>query len=221
MNNNKPVDPVVAHYFRQVHENSREMLKLVFQETGLPEFPTNASQLRPVPVFEEKEKLSLLGLVNRRIPTTIYWPDVRDYEYVPAYYKRYRDQNRRPYNKIIVNPGNYCYSRFFAAKELMHCSLDEENYPVTNTFELVNNLVVELAAAPGNIMSCAPQTLVDQSAWMAAALYTMPEGWLPLLSQLHKDMCAANMNDDHSYRYIAELIRVPEVFLRHRLKDYK
>ena len=215
--NNKPVDPVVEHYFRLIEENSREMLKLVFQATGLPEFPTNASQLRPVPVYEEHENLSLLKLVNKRIPTTIVWPDVREYEYVPASYKRYRDADKKPYNRIIINSENLCYSRFFAAKELMHCSLDDDRFPVTNTFELVNSLVVELAASPGNMMSCAPQTIIDQIAWMGATYYTMPRGWLPLLNQLHRDMCASGLTDDLSYRYIAQLIRVPEVFLRHRL----
>lgn len=216
MSNTTTVNAIAVHYAKVVQENTREMLRLVLDQVGLPLHPTSVAELRPVPVFEN-EASSLLQLVNKRIPTTILWPQVPADEFLPAYYKRYRDVNRKPYNKIVVASDNYCVSRFFAAKELMHCSIDDDQYPVTDSFPLLNNLITELAAGPGNFLACAPQTMVDQVAWIGAASFTMPDTWLPILRRLHQDMCQGGMADDLAYRYVAQLIRVPQTILKQRL----
>jgi len=216
MSKTTTVDPIATHYFNVVRENAREMLGLVLARVGLPLVPTSVAELRPIPVFED-EASSLLQLVNQRIPTRMLWPQVPADEFVPAYFKRYRDANRKPYNEIVVTSDNYCHARFFAAKELMHCSIDDDQYPVTNSLPLLNNLLTELAAGPSNFLACAPQTMVDQVAWIGAASFTMPDTWLPLLKQLHQDMCRSGMPDELAYRYVAQLIRVPQVILKHRL----
>ena len=203
---------------RLMRDTSLNMLKQVLPENGLVEDPTNAEELKPVPVYEEGT-FSLFTCVNSWCPTTIEWPAIPSYTYVPAYYKQYRDAEGNAFNRIVVMADNYCYARFFAAKELMHCLLDDDHISATNSFELVNLLIDELAAGKSTLSST-PQTIVDEIAWMGAAWYLIPDGWIPLLKQMHNAICKAEPNSaQQAYFHLAHLIRVPELVLRFRMNN--
>lgn len=219
MDDNKKALEIQQHYVRLITDTSLNVLNKVLPKNDLAAMPTKAEQLRPVPVYEE-DAYSLFTVVNERCPTTIEWPAIPSYTYVPAYYKRYRDADKKPYNKIVVMAENYCHARFFAAKELMHCFLDDDHISATNSFDLVNSLIDELAAG-NNAMSFTPQTVVDEAAWFGAALYLIPNGWIPLLKKMHATICEAAPNSaQQAFFHIAHEIRVPEVVLRARMKSH-
>lgn len=213
-NNNEPLD---IFYIRLIKNVAWTLLKRVREENNIAENPTSGDQIRPIPVYEEGE-FSLLSCVNIDMPTTILWPAVPPDIYVPAYYKRYRGPDKSPRNEVVVIADNYCHARFFAAKELMHCMIDDDGHSATNTITAANQLIAELCTANSKL-SCAPQTLVDEIAWIGALHYTIPDGWLPLLRKMVADLQNAGPDfAPHAHLHVATLIRVPELFLRYRLQ---
>ena len=211
-NNN---DEIERHYARWIQDTVTNIFNIVSEKTGLPKNPTQGSEIRPIPVYED-ETSSLLKCVNERIPTTILWPGVPDDKYVPAYFKRFKDGKIRR-NEVVVIAENYCHARFFAAKELMHSLMDDDGRVATNSAVLANQLIDELSAGNANI-DIKPQTLVDQMAYVGALYYMVPDGWIPLLRRMVETLGAAGPGfSEHAYRNVATMIRVPEVFLRIRL----
>lgn len=216
---NNEINNLRAFYARLVRETSRNALRSVLEANQLPEHPTSASEIRPVPVFEEDAPSNLLNIVAHRTPTTILWPDVQADTYVPAYYKQFKPNGQEARNEIVVVAENYCQARFFAAKELMHGLIEDDNYPATNTFQLVNELIDELAAGQPAV-TFAPQTIVDEVAWLGAAHYLIPNGWIPLLKKMVHDVIEqVPASTQHAYLHVARHIRVPEVVLRIVLKQ--
>lgn len=208
-------------YLRLVRNEARSALHRVLKQNGLPVYATDGSQIQPVPVYE-KSGADLLSLVSSKSPTEIFWPQTQADTYLPAYFKRYSSNDGEAYNQVVVISENYCQARFFAAKELMHGLIQDTDthleYPPSNTIGLVNQLIDELASGQ-NGMSCNPQTIVDEVAWIGAALYLIPNGWIPLLKQMVEDITKiAPESAAHAYMHVARTIRVPEVVLRIVLK---
>lgn len=219
--NNNGNDQIEQHYVKVILETARNTFNIVRQNTGLPEHPKKGDEISPVPVYESDAAYSLLTCVSGRVKTEILWPAVPADVYVPAYYKRYRDENRVPRNEVIVIAENYCHARFFAAKELMHCMLDDDNYPATNSIQSAKELIDELSAA-NNRISCTPQTMVDEIAWLGAMHYLIPESWIPLLKQMVQALVDAGpATAQQAHLHVARHIRVPELLLKLRLKQAK
>ncbi|RYD94255.1 MAG: hypothetical protein EOP50_09800 [Sphingobacteriales bacterium] len=214
-----PTTPdIKAFYLKQITEAARLRLAAVCKANGIPEVPTSASQLTLIPVYEDGFKETLLTLANKLMPTEIIWPQVNQ-TYVQAYFKRYRKPGaRRPSNQVVIGTSNYCWARLFAAKELMHCLMDDDDYPASNTVELVNELIESLSVA-GVIFQdgCTPQTIVDEMAWAGAYKYLIPPDWMPLLLQLQTDLAQVSTTPS---LHIAQLLRVPDVVVSHVLRHH-
>lgn len=214
-NNNETRD----FYSRLMRETARLVLNDVLESNNLPKHPTSAKDIFPVPVFEADKPENLLKRVSHKTPTEILWPLTQSDTYLPAYYKKFQDASGATRNEIVVISENYCQARFFAAKELMHGLIEDDNYPATNSFQLVNELIDELATGQHR-PTCAPQTVVDEVAWFGAALFLIPHGWIPLLNQMVADVTQhAPASAHHAYLHVARTIRVPEVVLRVVLKQ--
>ena len=100
---------------------ARERLNKIFEKNKIAKHPKTVEEICPLPVYEQG-RFSVLDLVNnQRHPTEITFPDVKG-DFVPAYYKRYRDhETGRMTHNIVITTDNLCYARFFAAKEMVHC----------------------------------------------------------------------------------------------------
>jgi hypothetical protein len=216
-------ETLTAFYSKLIKETAEGTQRKVCEACGIPLNPLSGADLRPIPVYEEKAALCLLGVANGRSksqpPTEIMWATSGPNEYLPAYFKRYkRPDDGRSYNQIVVTTNNYCIARFFAAKELMHCFMDDDGYPSTNSVRLVHDLIDALVAGGTLLQRQDPQTIVDEMAWMGAVLYLIPAGWIPLL----KKMVLAIQTQEptaNGHLFVAQLIRVPEKVLRLRLKS--
>jgi hypothetical protein len=159
----KTTPDIVAFYLNQCRQSTAGVLGKVFGANGIPLVPTSPAQLQPIPVYEENFAACLLTFANKRGTTSVKWPLVAESKHLQAYVKRYKDPtDGRVRNEIVVNTQNYCWARFYVTKELMHCVTDEDGYPATNTFELVNDLIESLIS--GGIVDAKPQTIVDEIA---------------------------------------------------------
>lgn len=213
-------EELLKHYLKLIQGTADGALKAVCEANGISLDPLG-KDLRPIPVYEEDSEKSLLSLANELGPTTIRF--LAPQNFLQAYCKRYR-HGRKLHNDIAILTPNYCWARFYAAKELMHCMLEDDGIAATNTLDLVKDLIESLAI--GSILhlheDCKPQTIVDEVAWVGAYLYVIPDGWVPALAKLHSELSDAFPDDAHNhYRHIAQIIRVPEVVLKHRLRHHR
>lgn len=205
---------ILSFYTKQCHEHMRNALKIVCEANGIPLEPTAPKQLCPIPVYEGGT--CLLSLANGRRVTTITWPDVKT-QYLEAYWKKYKLPSGQIRQDIVVNAPGYCWARFYAAKELMHCLIDEDGYPASNSIALVNDLIASLTKG-GQVLvpGAKPQTMVDEIAWYGAALYMIPETWMPMIRKLHEALAAKHPKE--AMFYVAQILRVPEMVLDIRLR---
>lgn len=212
-----PTKDVQQFYTRLIRETAIGIQKKVFEGLEIALSPKSGKELRPVPVYED-EKYSLLLTANIRSPTTLRWATNQSFAYLPAYYKKLRGDDGRLRNEIVVVTNNYCDARFFAAKELMHCFIDDDGYEATNTIELVNDLMESLAVGSANIRNPRNQTIIDEVAWIGAVEYLIPETWIPLMAKIFEAVSAVT-TPANAYLHIAQVIRVPELIVRWRLRD--
>ncbi|HZF85797.1 MAG TPA: hypothetical protein VE084_19950 [Burkholderiaceae bacterium] len=212
----KTTDEIVAFYLKQSRESTLGALKNVCAPNNIPLEPTSPSQLRAIPVYEDGYAATLYSTANERARTTISWPAVAEFNYLQAYVKKYR-KDERVWNEVVVNATNYCWARFYAAKELMHCVTDDDGYAASDSIELVNDLIESLVSGSGALVHPKPQTIVDEIAWLGATEYLVPGTWVPQIERLHREM-SEKMPDVNAHLHIAQLLRVPELVLRHRLK---
>lgn len=206
-------------YLDLIRETSQGIQKKVCAANGISLNPTSAGELCPIPVYEEDSKLNLLSSANIKRPTSIQWATNQNFTYLPAYFKKVK-RDGIPCNEVVVIADNYCVARFFAAKELMHCFLDEDGYAASNSISLVNELIESLAVGSGNIENPPRQTIVDEIAWLGASEYLVPSSWVPLLIKT-RDSISTLFPKSNAYLHLAQLIRVPETVLRSRLRAVK
>lgn len=206
---------ILSFYTKQCRDHMDGALKVVFPANGLSLAPTTAKELRPVPVYEGGT--CLLSLANGRKVTTITWPDVNT-QYLEAYWKKYKLPSGQIQQDIVVNAPNYCWARFYAAKELMHCLVDEDGYPASDSIALVNDLIASLTTG-GQVLvpGAKPQTMVDEIAWYGAALYMIPEAWMPMVRKLHGAL-KTEFPQANATLHVAQILRVPEMVLDIRLR---
>ncbi|ARP89799.1 hypothetical protein CAL14_05445 [Bordetella genomosp. 9] len=160
----------------------------------------------------------MLSAANEaRRPTEIKWAINSAHQFLHAYVKKYKDPDTgRIRSEVVVTTENYCLARFLAAKELMHCFIDDDGLSATNSIELVYDLIDDLIAGNG-LTRTAPQTIVDEIAWIGASLYLIPDQWVPALEASYAAI-HAQFPQVNAHLHLAQLIRVPEVILKTRLK---
>jgi hypothetical protein len=211
---------LVTFYTKLALETASGIRNKVLAANGMPLTPTTGVGLRHIPVYEGEPdyKCSLLTQANEgRKNTTIAWPAAQEFEYLPAYYKKYKVDGKIT-NKIVVNTGNYCYARFFAAKELMHCFIDDDGIHASNSIPLVNELIESLTVNWGAAEEIRPQRIVDEVAYLGAVEYLIPSEWVPLLIKIKDQIALTSQEGTNSFLHVAQLLRVPENILRIRLR---
>lgn len=216
MHQPKTTPEILDFYTTQCIATAHGSLTKVLEANGIPMTPASGKDLVPVPVYEAEHQANLFTVANRRARTTISWPAVPDPTFLQAYVKRYRKDGRM-WNEIVVNTSNYCWARFYATKELMHCVTDDDGYPATDSIELVNELIESLIAGGGGLLK--PQTIVDEIAWLGAAEYLVPSAWIAMIEKARTNLAAA-MPEVNPWLHMAQLLRVPEVVLKARVKHH-
>jgi hypothetical protein len=173
--------------------------------------PKDIRDIRPIPVYETDGYTSNLEqTANDLFKTEIQFSTDPHYDYVPAYFKNFKDK------KIItVVASRYCEARFFAAKELMHCFVFDED-SATNTVAKTNALIDDLSH-PFETKENSAQALVDDLAWVGAAEFLIPEEWVLILKNAINDLCNQGVSKTEANLYVAMLIRVPVGVLLVRL----
>lgn len=204
-------------YTKLIRETASGTQKVVCEKNGIALDIKSAAELCPIPVYESNAAYSLLTSANLRTPTEILWATNHNYTYLPAYFKKIRRDGRLR-NEIVITTDNYCEARFFAAKELMHCFMDDDGHQATNSIPLVKELMESLAVGLSSINEPIGQTIVDEVAWLGASEYLVPSSWVPLLVKVHEQI-SAREPASNAYLHIAQLIRVPEMVLRVRLRN--
>jgi hypothetical protein len=213
----KSTQEVIQFYWHQIQEHVSNAHSKICAANGISLTPATPAELKALPVYEGES--CLLAHVNGpRRQTRISWPVVAEPDYLQAYVKKYRMPDGRMCSEVVVNVTNYCWARYYAAKELMHVMIDEDGFGASNTFEHVNDLIESLAEGGFTVVEEAkPQTIVDEIAWLGASLYMIPASWEPVVAKLHRDM-SEKMPDVNAYLHIAQILRVPERVLRSRLR---
>lgn len=205
------------HYLKLICRTARGIQKKVCEANHISLEPRSAREIKPIPVYEHSER-SLLSTADLMCQTEIKWALKTPYNFVPAYFKRYKDPHtHKVRNEIIVRAENYCMARFFAAKELMHCFLDDDGYPATNSVALAQDLIDELVLGGNVFTRSSPQTAVDEIAWYGASQYLIPQEWIPLLTAVKQAILASDPTANADL-HLAQMVRVPETVLRHRMK---
>ncbi|HCP77736.1 MAG: hypothetical protein CML16_11140 [Pusillimonas sp.] len=202
-------------YWKLIVDTVEGVQKKICDENGIALSPKSAEELCPIPVFEEA-KANLLQTANyARRPTEIKWITNGTFEYLNAYIKSYKDPTtKRKRSEVVVTTPNYCLARFFAAKELMHCFIDDDGHSATNTLDLARSLIDDLAAS--GLPRTEPQTIVDEFAWLGATRYLIPDGWVGPITKTIEEL--NKVDSANAYYYVAQKIRAPEVVLRARLR---
>lgn len=211
-----------SFYKKLMTETAFGILKIVCNENNINLNTENAGDIRPIPVYEEEIdstaiQYTLLKHANIFAPTTISWATEPNYVFLPAYFKKYRTDANQIEIKIVIVTENYCEARFFAAKELIHCFIDDEGISATGSIREVNELIDALISPVRGFNDLKPQTIVYEIAWYGAAEFVVPTVWLPLLKKIYSEL-SNKMSEEDAYTYIATLVRVPVNVIKIRLK---
>jgi hypothetical protein len=206
---------ILNHYLKLVSKTVSGIQEKICEKNSISLNPRTADELCPIPVFEHGIEGLLHTANEARRPTNISWITSGTYAYLNAYVKSFRDpETGRKHSEIVVTTPNYCSARFFAAKELMHCFIDDDGYPATDSIELTRALIDDLVAS--GAPHTEPQTVVDEIAWFGAACYLIPDSWV---EPINKTIIELSKEDPaNAYVYVAHKIRAPEGVLRARLR---
>jgi len=155
---------------------------------------------------------SLLTFTKEILDTEIEWPET-EATFLPAYFKKYFENEKLSAKIVVAASDNYCEARFLAAKELMHCHTIDNGLSSTKTLVEVNELLESLALG----VSIDNQTMADQVAWWGAAELLVPDSWIPMLKRIHADL-STKLPEKDAVLHIAQLLRVPEGLVKFKLK---
>lgn len=203
----------IEYYQDLVITAAKNVQIIVCERNNISLNPKSGLELCPIPVYEDG-KYNLLSHANEIGSAEIMFP-LNNYEYLPAYYKKTK-QNDIEKIKIVVVTSNYCEARFFAAKELMHCYIQDNGISATNSIDKINRLIQNLSAN----LRINPESIADEVAWIGASYYLIPEEWVPLLKNIRNEIIRSSPDDsNNAYLHIAQLLRAPEIVVRIRLED--
>lgn len=220
------------HYYNQLAiSEAKKLIKAVREKNNFPLIFSSGKDLRVMPVYEEEYEgtslHSLFELAKDMTPVSIKRV-AQTNEYLDAYYMNFslgednglsETGTRR---EIVVAQHNYCWTRFYLCKELMHCFVydtgEERASSLTNTSDALSQLIQGLLI-PSQNNSC--QTLVDFAAYFGAWEYMMPDDTMPLLAKVYEELAKKpNIGPELAYREIAKFIRVPELLVESKLDTF-
>lgn len=165
-----------AYYRELATKTAHDLSKIVREKNGVPLNPRNGTDLALVPVYEtDNFAASLLSITNDMLDTKILTVSAAPGD-VDAYWKRYKDKNI-----IVLTEQNYCLSRFYACKELMHSYLYDTGEKIEIELPVLNQLILEMASGLPTNTESSVHCLLDVSAYYGAIEFLLPSDVMPLL----------------------------------------
>lgn len=220
------------HYYVQLAiSEARKLTKAIREKNNFPLIFSSGKDLRVMPVYEDEYEgtplHSLFEFAKDITPVSIKRV-AQSNDHLDAYYMNFSlgEDNglseTGTTREIVVAKHNYCWTRFYLCKELIHCFVydtgEERGSSLTNTSDGLSQLIQELLIPTQN-NSC--QTLVDFAAYFGAWEYMMPDDTLPLLEKIYRELSKqANIGPELAYREIAKFIRVPELLVESKLDTF-
>lgn len=198
-----------AYYMKQARDTGYNLSLQVRERNEIQINPKVGKDLFLMPVFEENQ-VSLHSITREICETEIMVVD-KEPMYVDAYWKRYLEKNT-----VILTDHNYCWSRFYACKELMHCYLydtGQEALTLSSLHKLILELTADSTLTPEH--PSRPR-IVDEVAYYGALAYLLPNDVMPLLSACIEKL-SEEMSKDDAILMTAISMRVPKIALEFRL----
>lgn len=220
------------HYYIDLAvSEAKKLVRVIREKNNFPVFLSTGSDLRAMPVYEDKYEdngvVSLFEFAKEMTPVSITRV-AQDNDYLDAYYMNFSVGEDNALSEtgterqIVVARHNYCWTRFYLCKELIHCFVydtgEERSSSLTNTSDRLSQLIQEMLIPTQN-NSC--QTLVDFAAYFGAWEFMMPEDTLPLLAKAYDELAKQEgVGQELAYRELAKFIRVPELLVKSKLDQF-
>ncbi|MDR3159766.1 MAG: hypothetical protein LBU11_12365 [Zoogloeaceae bacterium] len=168
---------------------TQEILATLFAKNGLPRKINSLRQASEVPIERRSEgSYSLVdhiaqmpGVAKIEIlrPQTDNVP-----EGFSSYYERFARKEGDIVRVVLLRDFNYCESRFYIAKELLHYCLDKTDDVRIRDMARFDTVVQELIT--DNLDPLEGATMADRAARSGALELLIPHCWLPFLIRIHR-----------------------------------
>jgi len=207
-------EQLLKYYIEHAITLARKLSIQVRTLNKIPIDPTSGDSFKLLPVYEPGY-ISLLDVTQKICETKIICVDSEP-KYVDAYWKKYNVNGVISSTVILTDQDNYCFTRFFACKELMHNYLHETGSSTKTNSEL-RNLIINLVRG-GDGISDSAQTIVDNAAYYGALEYLMPKDTIPLAKAIFENL-VSDSGEEEAYKAIAFSLRIPLALVEYRFAN--
>jgi hypothetical protein len=208
-------------YDKHARALAREALAELFKKNGLPGTVASLEQISEIPVKKTGNAYSLVDYIEQ-IPAVhkvvIERPDVSGMpDGFSSYYIWRSSAEGDIVRVVLLHDFNYCESRFYIAKELLHYCLDQPRDRI-NTMKVLDTVVTELIADDLDPLEGA--TKADRAARSGALEVLIPDCWMQLLIQAYKEaMSIHSWEPEATISRIAHILRVQTRLLAARIME--
>jgi len=204
---------LLDYYVKHAISTARNLSIEVRTHNKAPINPKNGGHFQMLPVYET-ETYSLLKKTQEICGTTVTCVNTPP-EFVDAYWKRF-EIDGQPSSELTVTDQNYCRTRYFVCKELMHHYLQDTDSATTSNTAL-RTLIVNLVKGSSGMMENA-SSIVDNAAYYGALEYLLPNDTMPLAQKLFSDF-SEKEGADKAYAIIAYKLRIPLSLVEYRFAN--
>lgn len=204
---------LLDYYVKHAISTARSLSLEVRTKNGAQVNPKNGKHFQMLPVYET-EAYSLLKKTQEICETDVTCVNTLP-EYVDAYWKRFEIDGKAS-SELTVTDQNYCRTRYFVCKELMHHYLQDTDSATTSNTAL-RTLIVNLVKGSAGMMENA-SSIVDNAAYYGALEYLIPNDIMPLARKLFDDFSERD-GADSAYSIIAYKLRIPLSLVEYRFAN--
>lgn len=207
-------EQLLKYYIEQAITTARRLSIDVRKRNGVSIAPRTGDLFTLLPVYEP-DSISLLDVTREICQTQIICVESGP-KYVDAYWKKYEADGVKSSTVILTDQDNYCLTRFFACKELMHHYLHDTGSSTRTSSELRSLIINLVRGGDGN--SDSAQTIVDNAAYYGALEYLMPKDTVPLAKAIFNNLVIPS-GEESAYRAIAFSLRIPLALVEYRFAN--
>lgn len=219
-------------HIREAIRNAIYLSGILRERNNIAEMITNAKQLKPIPIHDQKENFHKLSQEINGIPIHIsiaaykadsvdgYWKlyanksivSTRDGEDI---HKLLDDADLQMAHIILSEQPSYCWERYIACKELMHCYLHSPD-TATHSLPMVKSLLITHINSSGQNNINEMQSMVDHAAYYGAIEMMMPRFYMPILIHIFQEL-SQKYGESVAYERIARKLRIPLKLVEYRI----
>jgi hypothetical protein len=190
---------------------ARDVLRELFAKNKLPGKVESLEQISEVPIVRGKDVYSLVDYIEN-LPDVakveVLRPRVDSFpDGLSSYYELFERDDGHVVRVVLLRDFNYCESRFYIAKELLHYCLDKTDDVRIADMERLDTVVTELIA--DNLDPLEGATKADRSARSGALELLIPHCWMPFLTKAYEKAMRIHSWEPEAISYrIAHILRV-------------